>query len=216
MFAAAHECMFYDTQIARCSNVFFRGYVVHDREILRGLANLRLLRQAGESMQFLQAMKWLRTSLLRLSEVVEPLRGLVEEHLGGQVRRTKRVASNRTLEESGWMPRCAQAWLEGQDLVANAVVLSFCRFYRIEAHVTDVVKKCLHCLNLEAGEMVPRPPGETVPGTRLGEVMHFDDLYLGKCIPLGDSGLGEDDWYKHILVTMDDSSKFVWLEPTES
>ena len=76
-------------------------------------------------MQFLQAVNWLRISLPRLEEVVGPLRLLLEEHLRGNVRRTKRVASNKTIEESAWTPRRAQAWLAAQALVAHAVALSY-------------------------------------------------------------------------------------------
>ena len=472
LFAAAHKCMFYDTQITWCGKVFSGGQVAHDRERLSGLANLRRPRTAGELMQFLQAVNWLRTSLPRLAEVVEPLRLLLEEHLRGNVRRTKRVASNKTIEESAWTPRRAQAWLAAQDLVAHAVALSYpkqgyevlmfpdasdlhwgsfltqvpeaelggllavedmsyepmgflsgtfrgaqvrwatvdkegyaivstfrrleyllwggvhiftdhrnlayifnpeacvssvsktaaqrleqwkavlgqydysirhiagerncwgdllsrwvnvpavsvravavfasgepdetlpskdaireaqeqaqagfgvmvagarsfqaavgrvskdgeglfrvhvaggdvlwippqakelqtrlmvcahmkgaghrgvvatlqrlqeyCCWYRMEAQVAEFVRQCLHCVDSKAGEMIPRPLGETVHGTRPGEVMHFDSLYVGESGPLGEDGLAESDGYKYILVLMDDLSNFVWLEPTES
>ena len=36
----------------------------------------------GEHMQFLQAVNWLRASLSRLAEVVDPLRVQLEEHMG--------------------------------------------------------------------------------------------------------------------------------------
>ena len=49
---------------------------------------------AGELMQFLQAVDWLRTSLPRMAEVVYPLHVFLEEHLAGAKRRTKRVATN--------------------------------------------------------------------------------------------------------------------------
>lgn len=42
---------------------------------------------AGELMQFLQAVNWLRTSLPRMAEVVEPLR---LDHMAENPRRTKR------------------------------------------------------------------------------------------------------------------------------
>ena len=35
------------------------------------------------------------------------------------------MASNKTIEESAWTPRRAQAWLAAQDLVAHAVALSY-------------------------------------------------------------------------------------------
>ena len=40
-------------------------------------------------------------------------------------------------------------------------------------------------------------------GTRPGEVLHFDYLYVGDSGPLGKDGLNEGDGFKHILVMMD-------------
>ena len=53
---------------------------------------------------------------------------------------------------------------------------------------------------------MPRPLGETVHGTRPGEVVHFDYLYVGASGPVGDDGLDEDGGYRQILVMMDDIS----------
>ena len=75
-------------------------------------------------MQFLQAVNWLRTSLPWLAEIVEPLRVLLEERMGGIQRRTKRVASNRAIPEDAWTCERVAAWSNAQDLVANAVALS--------------------------------------------------------------------------------------------
>ena len=67
----------------------------YDRERLSGATE-------GELMQLLQALYWLRTSLPQLAEIVEPLRVLLEEHMGGNQRRVKRVASNRVIAEEAW------------------------------------------------------------------------------------------------------------------
>ena len=53
-------------------------------------------------------------------------------------------------------------------------------------------------------------------GTRPGEVLHFDYLYVGDSGPLGKNGLHEEDGFKYILLMMDDLSNFVRFEPTES
>ena len=55
----------------------------HDRERLSGLASMRRPQTVGKLIQFLQAVNWLRTSLPRLAAVVEPLRVLLEGHMGG-------------------------------------------------------------------------------------------------------------------------------------
>ena len=83
--------------------------------------------------------------------------------------------------------------------------------------MTKFVKQCLHCTDSKAGKKIPRPLGKTVHGTRPGEVLHFDYLYVGDSGPLGKGdGLDERNGFKYILVMMDDLSNFVWLEPTES
>ncbi|CAB1118666.1 unnamed protein product [Ectocarpus sp. CCAP 1310/34] len=71
-----------------------------------------------------KAVNWLRTSLPRLAEVVEPLRRLLEEHMASAPRRTKRIASNRPIESEAWTAGMAEAWTLAQDLAAHAVALS--------------------------------------------------------------------------------------------
>ena len=82
--------------------------------------------------------------------------------------------------------------------------------------MTEFVKQYLHCMDSEAGEKTPRPLGETVHGTRPGEVLYFGYLYVEDSGPLGKDGLDEGDGFKYILVMMDDLSNFVWFELTES
>ena len=106
LFAAAH--MFFDTEISWCGKVYSGGQVSHDRERLNGLVSMRRPQTAGELVQFLQAVNWLRTSLSRLAEVVEPLRVVLEEHMGNIQRRTKRVASNRAIAEEARADGCVE------------------------------------------------------------------------------------------------------------
>ena len=70
-------------------------------------------------------------------------------------------------------------------------------------------------MDSKSGEKVSRPLGETVHGTRPGEVVHFDYLHVGASGPLGEDGLDEDEEYRYILVIMDGMSNWVWLQPTE-
>ena len=77
-----------------CGKVYSEGRVSHDPVRLQGLSDMRRPETAAELMQFLQAMNWLRTSLLRMAEVVAPLRLFFEELMAGAARRTKRVAKN--------------------------------------------------------------------------------------------------------------------------
>ena len=63
--------------------VLGEGKMFHDREYFSGLASMRRLQTAGELMQFMQALNWLRTSLPRLAEIVEPPQVLLKENMGG-------------------------------------------------------------------------------------------------------------------------------------
>ena len=82
----------------------------------------------------------------------------------------------------------------------------YCCCFCMEEHVAEFVKQCLHCMDSKEGEKVPRPLGETVHGTRPGEVVRFDYLHVGASGPLGDDGLDEDVGYRYIFVMMDDTS----------
>ena len=102
----------------------------YGQERLSGLASMRRPQTAGELMQFLQAVIWLRTSLPRLAEVFEPLRVLLEGQRGGIQSRAERVASKRGIAEEAWKREQVAAWskwlpraINAEDLVASAVAL---------------------------------------------------------------------------------------------
>ena len=82
---------------------------------------MRRPQTANELMQFLQAANWLRTSLPRMADVVEPLRVFLEQVMAGASRRTKRVARNGAIQEDAWTAERVRAWRAAQDLVAQAV-----------------------------------------------------------------------------------------------
>ena len=56
----------------------------------------------------------------------------------------------------------------------------YCCWFCMEEHVTEFVKQRLHCMDSKPGEKVPCPLGETVHGTRPGQVVHFDYLCVGE------------------------------------
>ena len=90
--------------------MYSNGEVKHDSDRLGWLANMRRPSTAGELMQFLQALNWLRTSLPQMAAVVAPLRELLESYMAGNPRRTKRVASNRAIPPEAWTPALTAAW----------------------------------------------------------------------------------------------------------
>ena len=64
----------------------------------------------------------------------------------------------------------------------------YCVWSHKESHVRESARQCLHCVDTRAGEIVPRPYGDTVHGTAPGEVIHFDFLYVGTSGPEGSEG----------------------------
>ena len=55
---------------------------------------------------------------------------------------------------------------------------------------------------------MPRPLGNLVYGTDVGDVLHFDYLSLGESDAIDTGGL-VGGGYKHVLVLMNDVSRFV-------
>ncbi|CAM9403155.1 unnamed protein product, partial [Ascophyllum nodosum] len=55
---------------------------------------------------------------------------------------------------------------------------------------------------------MPRPLGDLVHCTEVGDVLHFDYLSLGESDAIDMGGL-VDGGYKHVLVLMDGVSRFV-------
>ena len=78
---------------------------------------------AAELIQFLQAMNWLRTSLPRMAQVVDPLRLFLEELMVGAPGQTKGVAKKHAIPRAAWTEGRLKAWGDAQDLVAHAVTL---------------------------------------------------------------------------------------------
>ncbi|CAM9853110.1 unnamed protein product [Sphacelaria rigidula] len=110
---------------------------------------------------------------------------------------------------------CAHMRNAGHRGVAPTLVRlqEFCVWHGIEMFVREIVRQCRHCADARAGGVVLRPLGETVHETTLNEIVHFDFLYVGESGPLASQGLSEGAGFRYILVTMDDLSSFVALEP---
>ena len=79
----------------------------------------------------------------------------------------------------------------------------------MEKDIAKFVRQCLHCIDSKADNAMPRPLGDLVYGTEVGEVLHFDYLCLGESETL-DAGSLVDGGYKNVLVLMDEViSRFV-------
>ena len=92
---------------------------------------------------------------------------------------------------------------------------AYCSWDNMEKHIAKFVRQCLHCVGSKAGNAMPHPLGDLVHGTEAGDVFYFDYLSLGESDVIDTGGL-VDEGCKHVLVSMDDVSRFVWLEETVS
>ena len=88
---------------------------------------------------------------------------------------------------------------------------AYCAWDNMEKDIAKFVRQCLHCVDSKAGNDMPRPLGDLVHGTKVGDVLHFDFLSLGESDVIDTGGL-VDEGYKHLLVFVDDVSRFVCLE----
>ena len=85
----------------------------------------------------------------------------------------------------------------------------------MEKDTVKFVRQCLHCVDLKAGNAMPRLLGDLVHGTEVCDVLYFDYLSLRESDAIDTSGLVDGD-YKHVLLLMDYVSRFVWLEEAVS
>ena len=85
----------------------------------------------------------------------------------------------------------------------------------MEKDIAKCICQCLHCTDSKAGNAMPRPLGDLVHGTEVGDVLHFDYLSLEESDAIDMGGLVGGS-YKDVLVLMNDVSRFVWLEEAVS
>ena len=85
----------------------------------------------------------------------------------------------------------------------------------MEKNIAKFVRQRLHCVDPKAGNVMLRSLGDLVHGTEVGGVLQFDYLSLGEGDAIDTGGL-VDGGYKHVLVLMDDVSRFVRLEEAVS
>ena len=92
---------------------------------------------------------------------------------------------------------------------------AYCAWDNMEKDIAKFVRQCLHCIDSKAGITISRPLGDLVHDTEVGEVLHFDYLSLGESDAIDMGGL-VDGGYMHVLVMIDDVSRFVYPEEAMS
>ena len=91
----------------------------------------------------------------------------------------------------------------------------YCAWDNTEKDTAKFVRQCLHCVDSKAGNTILHPLGDLMHGTEVGDVLHFGCLSSGESDAIDTGGL-VDGGYKHVLVLMDDVSRFVCLEEAVS
>ena len=89
-----------------------------------------------------------------------------------------------------------------------------CVWLSMEDDVKEMVRDYLFCADYDTGGLVPRPLSDTVHGTQVNAVVHFDVLYPGESEVA--EGVDLRDGFVYVLVLMDDLSGYVWLRPAKS
>ena len=86
----------------------------------------------------------------------------------------------------------------------------YCAWDNMEKDIAKLIRQGLYCIDSKAGNAMPRPLGDLVHGTAVGNVLHFDYIRLEESDAI-DTGRLVDGGYKHVLVLMADVSRFVWV-----
>ena len=84
----------------------------------------------------------------------------------------------------------------------------YCTWDNMEKDMAKFVRQCLQCVTSKAGNVMPRPLGDIVHGTPVGDMLHFGYLSFRESDAI-DTGCLIDGGYKHVLVLMNDVSRFV-------
>lgn len=77
---------------------------------------------------------------------------------------------------------CAHMQEAGRRAVTASLarLCGFCVWNGLENDARELVNQCLFCADSVSGGLVPRPSAGTVHGTQVGDVVHFDLLFLGE------------------------------------
>lgn len=100
---------------------------------------------------------------------------------------------------------CSIGGHRGRAATLSVVKENF-RWASMKDDVDEFLRQCIHCIITRTGEIIPRPMGAALHGTRPNEVLHVDYLYMG----IGYDGL------KYLLVIRDDLSSYIWIRATDS
>ena len=162
-----------------------------------------------------------------LPQILEAQRNLSDKDV-----EFKRANANHfKTNEDGVLTYKGLVWIpeEARELQLYAMIMAHCGFaghrgsgptsakikkwgywQKWDEDVKDFCSQCRLCEKTKTGETIPRPWGQSVSGSKPGEVVHFDYMYIAP---------PKDNWdhkYKYVLVLKDDYSGMVDLWPAET
>jgi hypothetical protein len=133
---AAHKVVFYTEAVKWCGRYADGEGVWHDPQRIQGLVDMRRPQNAGELMQFLCAMLWMRQSLPEVIPTVAPLQDLLTAKLEGTKKKTKKEATRVVITEEEWQREGEKAFADAKSLLSQAIKLAHPQL--AETHITCV------------------------------------------------------------------------------
>ena len=121
---AAAKLELYTEAVLWCGRYADGEGVWHDPRRIQGLLDLVQPRTAGDLMQFLCAITWMRMHLPQLAKISAPLQQLLEQKLTGARLRTKAAASRLGLSAEEWSTDCQEAWRATRRCLSESVKLA--------------------------------------------------------------------------------------------
>ena len=120
---AVHKTRLFHSETKFCGKLYSAAGIRHDPERINGVLELPEPSTAAELMQFLCSLNWMRSSIMRYSELVHPLQHLLNHSLSITTRLNSREASKIRLAGL-WTEEHRQAWIGVRDALLHSVQLS--------------------------------------------------------------------------------------------
>ncbi len=120
----AAKTSLFKKEIRWCGKLISGQGIRHDPERVSGLANAPRPQNAGELLQFLAAVNWMRTSIPDYAKTTAPLYDMKEDAMKGFQRRTKRAASKAVFKEEDWTEERKRSFTSICTALQNAATLA--------------------------------------------------------------------------------------------
>lgn len=121
---SAKKSVLFSKVIRWCGRFIYKDGVTCDPSRLLGLKNTRMPETSAELSQFVYCLQWMSGSIPDFATRIAPLREVLEEAYNRSGKRTTKSIQNIRLAKLSWGTAHADAYLELQEQLRNAVKLS--------------------------------------------------------------------------------------------